>query len=560
MVITNSYVRNRDDCVPLFPPLRNVTVSNITCECGNGLVPCTWPEGSKPGHGGDISDVLFEDATFVRSQMAVAIKSLGSFVGTVSNVTYRNFVLHDVEMATMLNVYGQSGASDVAQPAVSSFQGITIENITGTAERAGKMLCDESIACRDIVMRGVDLTLTGGNVSARPYECSHVFGTAEGCEPKPCLAALKSDDGAPVLLSVSSSRFFVQKSEAVTVVGSGFQTGAVCRLTPSAYGARSGTTWTHGPSALLAVNMTVINATHGTCTPPDADGGVLVEGPGTLSVSNDGKNFSVNALRIDYVNLASIALGRRPYVSEPTGQVVFRSDASLQGSTLTVSAKLPAVPGKTWHWPSVPGGADTMLPLDFDNVPERVHNDMKFTVALPGGGSFSIWRRFMRVPPPPAGSSIEPVQLDATRGGILIDGKPWLGRGYYMSGLNNNASIPSKQRWSVPKGIAAEIERLTEAIKPGDPPVINMGEIYGLGSFAPADQLAVLDAAAENGYKVQYDMTNPGIAIDGGGPFDNDTALHWLRSNVTLVRKHKALLGYYICTLTHPPRSSPCCS
>ena len=55
---------------------------------------------------------LFEDATFVRSQMAVAIKSLGSFVGTVSNVTYRNFVLHDVEMATMLNVFGQSSASD----------------------------------------------------------------------------------------------------------------------------------------------------------------------------------------------------------------------------------------------------------------------------------------------------------------------------------------------------------------------------------------------------------------------------------------------------------------
>ena len=57
ITITNSYVRNRDDCVPLFPPLRNLTVRNITCECGNGLVPCTWPEESNPGMGGDISDV-----------------------------------------------------------------------------------------------------------------------------------------------------------------------------------------------------------------------------------------------------------------------------------------------------------------------------------------------------------------------------------------------------------------------------------------------------------------------------------------------------------------------
>ena len=59
------------------------------------------------------------------------------------------------------------------------------------------------------------------------------------------------------------------------------------------------------------------------------------------------------------------------------------------------------------------------------------------------------------------------------------------------------------QRYSVPEGIAAEITRLTKAIKPGDPPVINMGEVYGLGSFSPADQLAVLDAAAAVGFKVQ---------------------------------------------------------
>ena len=74
--------------------------------------------------------------------------------------------------------------------------------------------------------------------------------------------------------------------------------------------------------------------------------------------------------------------------------------------------------------------------------------------------------------------------------------------------------------------------------------MINMGEIYGLGSFTPAEQIAVLDAAAAVGFKVQYDMTNPGIAIDQGGPFNNDSALHWLRSNVTLVRNHSALFCY----------------
>jgi hypothetical protein len=160
-----------------------------------------------------------------------------------------------------------------------------------------------------------------------------------------------------------------------------------------------------------------------------------------------------------------------------------------------------------------------MLPLSFSGLPERIHNDMNITCTLPDGNSLSVWRRFMRVPAPPAGSAIEPVQLDATRSGILIGGRPFLGRGYYISGLNNNDSIPERQRYSVPGGIAAEIARLTGVVKPGDPPVINMGEIYGLGEFSPADQLAVLDAAAAVARLDRARLANEGerVAAHGGG-------------------------------------------
>ena len=37
-----------------------------------------------------------------------------------------------------------------------------------------------------------------------------------------------------------------------------------------------------------------------------------------------------------------------------------------------------------------------------------------------------------------------------------------------------------------------------------------------------------------------------GIHIQAGGPFNNESRLHWLRSNVTLVRNHPALLGYLL--------------
>eukprot|EP01052_Picozoa_sp_SAG31_P023466 SAG31_NODE_1936_length_6871_cov_3.385854_6_plen_77_part_00 len=76
-----------------------------------------------------------------------------------------------------------------------------------------------------------------------------------------------------------------------------------------------------------------------------------------------------------------------------------------------------------------------------------------------------------------------------------------------------------------------------------------MGMMYGLGSDFDPDYLSpkivrsVLDTAAASGFKVMMDMTFPGIHIQAGGPFNNESRLHWLRSNVTLVRNHRALLG-----------------
>ena len=55
------------------------------------MVPVTWPPLSLPDAGGDIQDVIFDDIRFDHTSNAAAIKSLPSYVGTVSNVTFRNF-------------------------------------------------------------------------------------------------------------------------------------------------------------------------------------------------------------------------------------------------------------------------------------------------------------------------------------------------------------------------------------------------------------------------------------------------------------------------------------
>ena len=201
VLITNSYVRNGDDCVPLFQ-VNNVTVRNITCECGNGLTPCIWPPGSEPGKGGRTTNVLFDGARMIKTSMGVAIKSLQSFAGSASNITWQNIVLEDVKQGVMLNVYGQSFTTvneneidDVnnsmlneennSSLSVSRFDNIRIINVSGTVETPGKMICDRTEACDGVTMKNVKLTVLGVN---KTYTCSNVFGTATDCSPQPCLA------------------------------------------------------------------------------------------------------------------------------------------------------------------------------------------------------------------------------------------------------------------------------------------------------------------------------------------------------------------------------------
>ena len=195
ILIQNCRVRNGDDCVPIFPPTRNVTVRNITCECGNGVAPIVWPSLSIPGEGGDLSDILFEDATFTGTAYAVGVKPLPSFVGQIRNVTYRRFRLSGVKQAVMINVFNQQqvavagsgeGRHNVASRlGTSTITGAVIEDISGTVYSPGKLTCAAGpLKCTDFAMRNVSLAVVGGGSAA--YECENVLGSQEDCQPRPC--------------------------------------------------------------------------------------------------------------------------------------------------------------------------------------------------------------------------------------------------------------------------------------------------------------------------------------------------------------------------------------
>lgn len=170
--VADCRVKNGDDCIPVNKNTSNMLVERIHCECGNGVVPIIWHNST-----GYIRNVTFRNVTFSKTNLAITIKSLPSYKGTIEDVLFENMILDDVSTAIVINAYGQNNVVE-SGVGIMRVSNITMRNITGTAKTAGKFNCFQ---CTDITMQNVILSTKNG------YSCKHANGTAEGCKPEPCL-------------------------------------------------------------------------------------------------------------------------------------------------------------------------------------------------------------------------------------------------------------------------------------------------------------------------------------------------------------------------------------
>ena len=103
--IADCDVHSGDDCVPIGKYSSNVLVERVRCSCGNGASPIIWATGQDPD--AYITNVTFRDMTFTGTKFGANIKSLGSYLGTLQNVSFENIVLHDVGKAINIDLVGQ---------------------------------------------------------------------------------------------------------------------------------------------------------------------------------------------------------------------------------------------------------------------------------------------------------------------------------------------------------------------------------------------------------------------------------------------------------------------
>nr|OQO31566.1 putative rhamnogalacturonase B [Rachicladosporium sp. CCFEE 5018] len=181
MWIHDVMVTNKDECVTVKSPAKNILVENIYCN---------WSGGCGMGSFGtdtNVSDITYKNVYTVHSNNMLLIKSNGGS-GTVSNAVFENFIGHANAYSLDIDQYWSS-MDTIAGNGVQ-LNNIVISNWTGT-EANGAQRGPIKIACADgAPCTGVDLedfnmwTETG---SSQWYSCRSAYTSKSRPVPLYCL-------------------------------------------------------------------------------------------------------------------------------------------------------------------------------------------------------------------------------------------------------------------------------------------------------------------------------------------------------------------------------------
>ena len=175
---------------------------------------------------------------------------------------------------------------------------------------------------------------------------------------------------------------------------------------------------------------------------------------------------------------------------------------------------------------------------------KSIHNDLSVTVTrLSDGTNYIRSRRFHRAPPPLTNATGSYSQIDHTTNSVLLNGKIFPIQGYYMG-----TDHPSNSSFWLDYELGIIKNKLV-------PSGLNVALFYDL-QWEPMDiQMKFLDGCYEAGFNVMYPLMSTTRFINHGGPFNKPALLKNLIANITSMKDHPAILGWYICDDCCSPQS-----
>ncbi|KAF9886448.1 hypothetical protein FE257_011480 [Aspergillus nanangensis] len=163
-------VTNKDECVTVKSPAKNLLIENIYCN---------WSGGCAMGSLGsdtDISNILYRNVYTWRSNQMYMIKSNGGS-GSVSNVVLDTFIGHGNAYSLDIDSYWSS--MDAGSSAGVQLTNITVQNWTGTEEDGSqrgpiKVVCPDTAPCTDMHISNFAMWTESGD--AQTYTCQSAYG------------------------------------------------------------------------------------------------------------------------------------------------------------------------------------------------------------------------------------------------------------------------------------------------------------------------------------------------------------------------------------------------
>lgn len=370
--------------------------------------------------------------------------------------------------------------------------------------------------------------------------------------PAPLATASSSSAGAitPVTVTgISHSMLPVEGTLTVTVHGTGFVQSrhAVCQVSNLPGAAVSFDTH--------VVPATVINSTALRCRPTP----VHSDGLGALTVSMDNRTFLPNAsVPVRFFPLFSVAIGRRPYIYETKGTVLIdpggqsgfdweREMLALTGGSCGFEAAVGTY--RLFTQPaSHLSGSVLFLAFDLTELPNTLVGTLNVSITCKSGLRLNKYREFQRYPPPQS-RGVVVSQVDHSRAGLLVDGEPWIGIGWYYSTLDQGIYEP---------GYGPDREVIAELAKAGVTQLMIysfVDEVTGGEGPNITERRLILDQCAAVGIKVMVQMTALIDAVVGNNGDDpapkpgRNSSKDWaaLSSTVAELKTHPAVLGWYLC-------------
>ncbi|KAL0931460.1 polygalacturonase 3 [Colletotrichum truncatum] len=157
VTLENIKVRNQDDCVAVTSG-NDITVNNLYCDGGHGL-----SIGSIGGKSNNtVNNVVFSNSAVVNSSNGCRIKSNSNTTGSVTNVTYKNITLTDIDTYGIDVQQDYLNGGPTGQPTNGvKIAGIHFIDVQGTTKGSKAynyyILCGEG-SCSDFTFENTKIT------------------------------------------------------------------------------------------------------------------------------------------------------------------------------------------------------------------------------------------------------------------------------------------------------------------------------------------------------------------------------------------------------------------